>query len=185
MDVEKYIAYRIVRETEGQRPDYKRGQVIDIHQYMDHSFNEIKKEVEDAFEVFRLSYANSFPSRKKALYVFPYDPEPLSRFYEDYWLEQKFHHDSQGYIRLTLSLTGRLFWFDAYHFEKYAETVIPELIMVNRWSQDDIATIQNSCLKSYWRHIRESEFTEDMLIEGLFVGDAVVVDVENKEYNRR
>ena len=182
MDVENYIAYRIVRETEEQRVEYKRGQVIDIQQYLDQSFNKIKIEVEDSFEVFRFSHANSLPSRKKALYVYPSDPEPLSRFYEDYWLEQKFHHDTQCYIRLTLSLTGCLFWFDAHYFEKYAETLVPGLIMVNRWNKGDITTIQNSCLNSYWRHIQESEFTEDMLIEGLFVGDAIVVDMDYKEY---
>lgn len=183
MDVKNYKVYRIIRESPETKPSYNIGQILEFEEYQDINFNNAKQDIEAAFEAFRQDQALPFPSRKDVLYVYPSDPAELSVYYENRWLEQKFRHNRQAYILLTLSLTGKLYWFDAEHFDKYGETMSPDIIRINGWSVRDVSTIQNSCLKSYWHHIQESEFTKDMLIEGLFVGKAIVVDVEKKAYN--
>lgn len=154
--------------------DYKVGRIVKIeylHQYFegqlisqpnkiinpDYSPNKVQ--VETVFEDVRKKTFPNMPSRMNSLFVFP-----LTERYTQEWLNTMYPKLNVGYIFLTLILNGDLYWFDA---DYYNDSLF----------LDDINDIKSYAL-NYWKSI--DNYSDLPLIEGLFIGNAIVENIEVK-----
>lgn len=124
------------------------------------NYSSKKLHIEEIFEDIRITDYPDLPSRKNALFVFP-----LEKKHEQEWLNIFYPKLNVEYILLTLVLDGDLYWFDA---DSY-----------NGCYYADENSIKHNAL-NYWRVI--DDYSQLPLIEGLFIGDAIVENIEVKFY---
>lgn len=160
MQVKGYKVGRIVPiESLGQ---YKKGQLILQPQpNINPNYSSRKLMIESTFEKIRVTDYPNLPPRQNSLFVFPIDDV---KFREE-WLNILYPHQNAEYVLLTLSLTGELLWFDS---DFYNECQL---------YCNNIPKLQEQA-SQYWKPI------EDYLglpqIEGLFIGTAIVENIEVK-----
>ena len=120
-----------------------------------------KKKIEECLEANR---PKSYPKRDKCLYVC------FSKENAYEWARIKYCKRDTPYRLLTLELTGELYWFmfDYCNF------------LGDKFTQEQL---DKACM-GYWNSMTENrnDLILDKGFEGLFVGDAVVKDIENKNY---
>ena len=156
--------------------DYKVGRIVKIeyrHQYFEGQLisqpNKIKNpnyshkklQVEIAFEDVRKKTFPNMPSRMNSLFVFP-----LEERYEQEWLNVLYPKLNVEYVLLTLILNGDLYWFDA---DCYNDCLFI----------DDLNLTRPNALK-YWKTI--DDYSDLPLVEGLFIGNAIVENIDVKYY---
>ena len=160
MQVIDYKVGRIVPIE--MKEQYKVGQVLFLPQpKINPDYSERKLMIENIFEDGRKTVFPHLPSRQSSLFVFPIDDVK----YEEEWLNILYPHQNAEYVLLTLSLTGELLWFDS---DFYNECQL---------YSNNIPKLQEQA-SQYWKPI------EDYLglpqIEGLFIGTAIVENIEVK-----
>ena len=148
------LAYRIIRAE--PQVILKRNMILDIPSEVVITEETPVSLLEDYFEDKRLSYNTQSPSRKSCLYIFPY-----SDYWVDRWTKSMFPHMKATYFLLTLQLNGLISWHDANLFT---------ISGINPAARERSA-------KEYWSHC----FNSDSLVEGLFKGNAILVDFEKRE----
>lgn len=119
-----------------------------------------KKDAEDLFEEVRLSSFPDLLSRKRSLYVIPFEIEFVER-----WADTKYLKSFAEYLLLTLRLNGELEWYDADFFN---DTVSP----FPRYSNNELAN-------HYWAGLG-NDYSQTELVEGLFRGTAIIENIERK-----
>ena len=161
MEVANYKAYRIVDTERGAK--YKVNDVLPIVHYNIDDYVPKKKAIEQILENNR---PNTFLSRNEALFVFP----ESECDYESVWADFKYNHNEKEYLLLELELTGKLYWLDADTYNKgiALQNIFPEEA--------------KKSIKAYWTEIQESDFTNDMDIEGLFTGTAIIKKIVWKKH---
>ena len=123
---------------------------------------ESKAKVEDVFETKRINIVPDYPSRKACLFVFPFDKDIIENF-----LCLAHSHNSFDYALLSLDLTGTLIWCD---MDKFTVAGTP------------LGTkIRDSLAREYWESAG-ADYSDFGLPEGLFVGQATIVNIEQHHY---
>lgn len=160
MQVKGYKVGRIVPiESLGQ---YKEGQVLlQPHPRINANYSPRKLMIENYFERIRVADYPNLPSRKSSLFVFPIDD---MKFREE-WLNILYPHQNVEYVLLTISLTGELFWFDS---DFYNDCLLFEL---------DPSKLEEQA-RLYWEP--KDDYSNLPQIEGLFVGTAIIENIEIK-----
>lgn len=158
MYVKDKLVYRIIPQS---KPDnFEINDTIPIPMGRDDfPCSPRKKETEDCFEELRASSFSNFPSRKSSLFVLPYDQTIVNK-----WLNDHYHID-YDYTLCTLRLTGTLIWCDEDKF-----TIAGSMPLLREAYAND-----------YWEGARDSYESFDLL-EGLFHGEATLVDKEDKHF---
>ena len=161
MEVANYKAYRIVDIERGAK--YKVNDVLPIEHYNTVDYSSNKKVIEQVLDDNR---PNTFPARSEALFVFP----ESECDYESVWTNFKYSHNEKEYLLLELELTGKLYWLDADTYNKgiALQNIFPEEA--------------KKAIKAYWTEIQESDFTNNMDIEGLFTGSAIIKKIVRKKH---
>ena len=159
----KVIDYKVGRivpiEANGQ---YQVGQVLFQPQpKINPNYSPRKLMIENIFENVRNAKFPHLPSRKSSLFVFPMNEVK----YEEEWLNILYPHRNAEYVLLTLSLTGELLWFDSdfYNECQLYSNNIPKL---------------REQASQYWKPIED--YLDLPQIEGLFIGTAIVENIEVK-----
>ncbi len=161
MDVEDFVAYRVIPIEKSNWIQV--GDTVPVPEKNEHfQCSDNKKDVENMFEDYRSKYYPALPSRKSCLFVLPHD-----KAYVDRWVTAHHPHDNWTYILLTLNLKGQLFWCDEDHFTK-AGLPLP-------------LVFRESMAKEYWDK-SGNDYIDFDIPEGLFVGDATVLNLEQIEY---
>lgn len=161
MEVANCKAYRIVDADRGAK--YKVDEELLIEHNNTGYYSPNKKTIEKILEDNR---PNNFQSRNEALFVFPkskYD-------YESVWANLKYNHHEKEYLLLELELTGKLYWLNAGIYNN-------SISLQNIFSEE-----AEKSIKAYWTEIQESDFTENMDIEGLFTGTAIIKKIVRKKH---
>lgn len=161
MEVANYKAYRIVDTEQGAK--YKVNDVLPIEHYNTDDYSSNKKAIEQILEEIR---PDALPSRNKALFVFPESEHD----YESVWTNFKYNHNEKEYLLFELELTGKLYWLNADTYNKgiALQNIFPEEA--------------EKLIKAYWVEIQESDFTDNMDIEGLFTGTAIIKKIVRKKH---
>lgn len=159
MKVKGYKVGRIVPiESLGQ---YKKGQLILQPQpNINPNYSSRKLMIESMFEKIRVTDYPNLPSRQNSLFVFPIDDV---KFREE-WLNILYPHQNVEYVLLTLSLTGELLWFDS---DFYNDCLLFE---------SDPSKFEEQA-RLYWEPKDDYNLPQ---IEGLFVGTAIIENIEIK-----
>lgn len=159
MTVSNYRVGRIVKYEDLQR--YTIGQLLSRPQIITNpNYSPKKVQIETAFEDMRKKTFPNMPSRKNSLFVFPFEER-----YEQEWLNTMYPKLNVDYVLLTLVLNGELYWFDAdYYNDSYYA---------------DENSIKRNAL-NYWRVV--DDYSQLPLVEGLFIGNAIVENIEVKYY---
>lgn len=159
MIVSNYRVGRIVKIE--YRHQYFEGQLISQpNKIKDPDYSPKKVQVETDFEDVRKKTFPNMPSRKNSLFVFP-----LEERYEQEWLNVLYPKLNIEYVLLTLVLNGDLYWFDTdYYNDSYYA---------------DKNSIKRNAL-NYWRVV--DDYSQLPLVEGLFIGNAIVENIEVKYY---
>ena len=159
MEVSNYKIGRIVKIEDLQR--YIVGQSLSQPQIIANpNFSPKKLQIEDIFEDVRMTNFPDLPSRLNSLFVFP-----LEERHEQEWLSIMYPKLNVEYVLLTLVLNGNLYWFDAnYYNDSYYA---------------DENSIKRNAL-NYWQVI--NDYLQLPLVEGLFIGNAIVENIEVKYY---
>lgn len=156
MTVTDYIAHRVVPFEKAV--NLKIGDVVSIpRERDDFDCAENKKITEQTFEDVRKANFSTFPSRKACLFVLPSEKRKALQ-----WVEDHYPHDVFHYALLTLNLNGELIWCDE---DKYTKAGI--------MCRDSI-----DLAHEYWGGASD-KYDSFEFSEGLFVGRAEVVKIEN------
>lgn len=160
MQVIDYKVGRIVPiDSSGQ---YKVGQVLlQPQSKINPNYSPRKLMIETLFEKIRVTDYHNLPSRQTSLFVFPIDDE----IFREEWLNILYPHQNVEYVLLTLSLTGELLWFDS---DFYNDCLLFEL---------DPSKLEEQA-RLYWEP--KDDYSNLPQIEGLFVGTAIIENIEIK-----
>ena len=153
--------YRVIPEDNAA--NIHAGDIVAIPQE-DKTFScsEAKTLTEKVFEETRIAINSEYPSRKSCLFVLPYDKTIVEQ-----WVRAHHPHDDWDYALLTLELSGNLLWCDE---DKFTSAGIPFY-----------AQVRESLAQEYWKSAK-NDFCGFEMPEGLFVGEAIIVDVEHKHH---
>lgn len=121
-----------------------------------------KAETENIFECERVVARPDSPSRKACLFVFPLNDEIIER-----WLSSAHAHDDFDYVLLTLELEGTLIWCD---MDKFTLAGTP---LGSR--------VRDSLARNYWESAG-TDYSGFDLPEGLFIGRAIITNMEHKHH---
>lgn len=161
MEVRDYKVYRVIYVD--KVVDLKIGTELPIPiERADFNGNKMKNQIESVFESIRSSSFSFLQSRKSCLFVLPHDDMIVEQ-----WVREQNPHNCREYYLVEISLSGNLIWCDQDLFSDAALTT-GELL-------------QQKAI-DYWSTAGE-DYSNFGMPEGLFVGTAVVVHIEEKIHN--
>lgn len=160
MEVRDYKTYRVIYDEKDG--DLLVGSVLPIpEERTDFNGSKMKNQIESVLESVRSSSFPFLQSRKSCLFVLPHDDMIVEQ-----WVREQNPHNCRDYYLVEISLSGNLIWCDQDLFSDAALTT-GELL-------------QQKAV-DYWSTAGE-DYSNFSMPEGLFVGKAVVVHIEENKH---
>ena len=160
MEVKDYIAYHIKKVNETN--NYNIGDFITQQKRTLSDFKDNKNTIEEIFERVRETRFPALPSRLSALFVCS-NEENI-----DTWAYYKYGRNKIEYYIFELSLTGSLYWVDARYYNESVANI------------SGISVNKEKAAFSYWTSESNKDTINNEEVEGLFIGEAKIVNVVKK-----
>ncbi len=161
MKVKNYEAYRIIKS------ECLQSEVIHLYGLSpikrDSFSSQFKGLYERIFEDARKQEFSELPSRHECVFIFPS---------KDNYLEWAPDDGGQCYL-FELELTGELVWLDA----KVINVDLVQYRLKIDLNEQDLTAINNIALK-YWKTSEQKDVLKSESCEGLFVGAAKIISIE-------